>query len=233
MKLLSPKLYCAANCEDLTLALRSIKEQHPDAQIVATGVSLGGILLCRYLTQSGDKSVVDVAILISVCFDFLAGCESMERYGLNYALNQHLTRSLVNLVEQHKSVLQPLKQINYDEVLAANSLREFDQRFTIKMWGYESVEEYYLDSSNKGRMAQIRIPTLCINAADDMFAPLTALPVAEVRESPFVTMIVTQRGGHIGFMEGLLPVLPFYSERLIKQFLEALKRLKRMRKDLT
>lgn len=232
MKLLSPKLYCAANCDDLSLALQSIKQQYPESQIVATGVSLGGILLCRYLTQTGHNSVVDVAVLISVCFDFLAGCQSMEKYGLNYYLNQHLTRSLISLVEEHQYILEPLDQIDYNEVLSVKSLREFDEKLSIRMWGYESVEDYYRDASNRGKMCQIKVPTLCINAADDMFSPLHALPLEEVSESPYVTMVVTQRGGHIGFMEGLLPVLPFYSERLMKQFFQALVQLKRMRKDL-
>lgn len=115
MRLQTPKLYCASHPEDLIVALQQIKSKYPKAQIVATGVSLGGIVLSRYLIQSGEKSLVDVAMLISVCWDFAAGCESMERTGLNMALNQHLAKSLVQIVEENKEMLQPLQTINYNE----------------------------------------------------------------------------------------------------------------------
>lgn len=172
MKLLTPKLYCAANCEDLVVALQFIKKRYPKAQIVATGISLGGILLSRYLTESGEDSLVDAAVLISVCFDFLQGNDSMERTGLNMALNSHLAKSLVSIVVEQREVLEPLTNINYKEVVASKTLREFDERFTCKMWGYRSTREYYMDASNKGKLGRIKVPTLCITAADDMFAPV-------------------------------------------------------------
>lgn len=175
MKLLTPKLYCGANCEDLAIGLSKIREKYPKAQIVGTGVSLGGILLSRYLIEEGKNSVVDVAVLISVPWDLEAGCSNMEISGLNMALNVHLTRSLVSLVKEHEDLLKPLSQINYQEVISSRNLREFDQRFTIKMWGFKSVNDYYVDASNKGKLDSIRIPTLCINAADDMFCPVEGL----------------------------------------------------------
>ncbi|KPM11479.1 hypothetical protein QR98_0100500 [Sarcoptes scabiei] len=64
-------------------------------------------------------------------------------------------------------------------------------------------------------MSCIKIPTFCINAADDMFMPFEHLPLNEVQQSTHVAMLVTQRGGHIGFMDGILPNFKceFYSER--------------------
>lgn len=172
MKLLTPKLYCGANCEDLAIGLRAIRDKYPKAQIVATGVSLGGIILTRYLIEQGKNSSIDAAVLVSVPWDLQAGCSSMEISGLNMALNVHLTKSLVTLVKEHEELLKPLEQIKYDEVIGSRNLREFDERFTIKMWGFNSVIDYYNDASNKGKLDRIRIPTLCINAADDMFCPV-------------------------------------------------------------
>ncbi|CAG2120888.1 unnamed protein product, partial [Medioppia subpectinata] len=59
MKLLTPRFYCAANYEDLKLALEHIRRQNPDSKIVATGISLGGIVLGRYLIDYGDAALVD------------------------------------------------------------------------------------------------------------------------------------------------------------------------------
>lgn len=63
-------------------------------------------------------------------------------------------------------------------------------------------------------------------------ASITALPTKEVEESSHVAMILTQRGGHIGFMEGFLPYLPFYSERVSTQYLSALVNLENIHKEL-
>ena len=40
------------------------------------------------------------------------------------------------------------------------------------MWGFETVDDYYREASLKDRLHLIKKPTLCLNAADDMFQPL-------------------------------------------------------------
>lgn len=229
MRLKTPRLYCAVNYDDIEASLRHIKLTHPHSRIVAVGISLGGIVLCRYLAERGDQALVDAAMLVSVCFDFLAGCKSLETPGFNSALNLHLTKSLIKLVEENREVLEknPHKQYNIEEVLESKNLRQFDDRFTRLMWGYGSVEEYHRDASNTHRLNLIRKPTLCINAADDIFCPYSSLPLKQIEDNPKCAMLVTARGGHIGFMEGFLPYVPtFYLERVIIQYLGALKDLK-------
>lgn len=228
MKLKTPRLYCATNFDDFEASLKHIKLTHPNSRIVAVGISLGGIVLCRYLAERGHEALVDAAMLVSVCFDFLAGCKSLEEPGFNSTLNLHLTKSLIRLVEENREVLEKSDAgYNIDEVIESKNLRQFDDRFTCKMWKYESCEQYHLDASNKDRLHLIRKPTLCINAADDIFCPYPALPLKQIEENPKCAMLVTARGGHIGFMEGFLPYVPtFYLERVIIQYLGALKELK-------
>lgn len=226
MKLKTPRLYCATNYDDLEASLVHIKKTHPNSRLVAVGISLGGIVLCRYLAEKGERALVDAAMLVSVCFDFPAGCKSLEDYGFNSALNLHLTKSLTRLVEENREVLESSGVVDIDEVLASKNLRQFDDRFTHKMWRFNSVEEYHDDASNKNRLHLIRKPTLCINAADDIFCPYPALPLKQIASNPWCAMLVTARGGHIGFMEGLLPYVPtFYLERLIIQYLGSLKNI--------
>lgn len=224
MRLKTSRLYCATNYDDLEAGLLHIKLTHPNSKIVAVGISLGGIVLCRYLAERGEDALVDAAMLVSVCFDFEAGCRSLEEPGLNSALNLHLTKSLIKLVEENREVLEKSGNFNLDEIMASKNLKQFDDRFTHKMWKYESVDEYHRDASNAERLHLIRKPTLCINAADDIFCPYPFLPLTQIANNPKCAMIVTARGGHIGFMEGLLPYVPtFYLERVIIQYLGALK----------
>ncbi|KAG9508982.1 Phospholipase ABHD3 [Fragariocoptes setiger] len=224
-RLASPRLFCATNFDDVETVLKRLKRDHSKSRIVGIGISLGGIILCRYLATRGEKALVDAAMLVSVCFDFMEGCKSLEQPGLNSALNQHLTRTLIRVVQENKEVLAPYYDI--EQISNTKYLREFDSAFTRKMWGYEHVDDYHRDASNKDRLHLIRKPTLCVNAADDMFAPHSApyfaLPVEQIKNNPSMAMIITARGGHIGFMEGNIG-LPtnFFLERLLGQYLDAL-----------
>lgn len=227
MKLKTARLYNATNYDDFEACLKHIKFTHPNSKIIAVGISLGGIVLCRYLAERGEDALVDAAMLVSVCFDFIAGCNSLEEPGLNSALNLHLTKSLIRLVEENVEVLRENTDYNIDEILQSKNLRQFDDRFTCRMWKYNSVDDYHSDASNKDRIHKIRKPTLCINAADDIFCPYPALPLKQIESNPKCAMLVTARGGHIGFMEGFLPYVPtFYLERVIIQYLSALKDIK-------
>ena len=169
-RLLTPRLYCAANDDDLRTALRHIRRSNPNAKIVATGVSLGGIILARYLISSGSDALVDAAFLVSVCWDLMHGAASMEK-GLNYALNQHLTRALIGIVIENQHLFADIPEVDVERIRNCRDIREFDEAFTIRMFKFESVKEYYYECSHKGKLSCIKIPTLCINAADDMFAP--------------------------------------------------------------
>lgn len=168
--LLTPRLYCAADDEDLRTALIHIRRKNPNVKFIAIGISLGGIILGRYLIKSGSHALINAAFMVSVCWDIVEGIASMEK-GLNFALNQHLTKSLVNIIEANKEIFKSVPHIDIDAVRKCRNQREFDEKFTIRMFNFESVSHYYCESSHKGKMSCIKIPTFCINAADDMFMP--------------------------------------------------------------
>ena len=50
-----------------------------------------------------------------------------------------------------------------------------------------------------------------------------ALPYEAVEKSTMVTLVVTAYGGHIGFLEGILPTRQMLTDRVCKEFLLAMK----------
>jgi len=234
LQLKTPRLYCASNCEDAEFVLNHLKNNHPDSKLIAVGISLGGIVLGRYLALSGDKAVVDAAMLISVCYDFFAGCQSLETNRLNLALNKHLSRSLKTILNDQRPVLELNKKLDYEAIQRCKTLREFDEEFTCKMWNYDTVEDYYRDASLKDRLQLIKRPVLCLNAEDDMFQPIDSLPIEEFEKSPNLALLLTSRGGHIGGATGVCFLEPsnFFIERLVKEYLNSLKDLENIKESI-
>lgn len=65
---------------------------------------------------------------------------------------------------------------------------------------FPTVHDYYEWSSAVKSLAGIRVPFLSINAQDD---PIVAeVPVQEAGKNPFVAMVVTDQGGHLGWFVG-------------------------------
>jgi abhydrolase domain-containing protein 1/3 len=49
MELKTPRLYCAANCEDLSEVINHVHANYPQCKSIgATGISMGGLILGKY-----------------------------------------------------------------------------------------------------------------------------------------------------------------------------------------
>ena len=56
-------------------------------------------------------------------------------------------------------------------MLQCTRVRDFDDRFTAKQFGYPSWKEYYADMNLRGKVNKIQTPLLAVNAHDDPFSP--------------------------------------------------------------
>ncbi|XP_043276395.1 phospholipase ABHD3 isoform X2 [Venturia canescens] len=208
VSLKTPRTYCASNCEDLSEVVEHVRKLHPNVPLGATGISMGGLILGNYLAQQGKAAVnkLKASLIISVPWNVFEATKSIEKPYLNLMLNKHLAGNLCRNIETyHYSTESGLFDIDIRNVLKSRTVREFDANFTAKQFGYKDVEDYYSSATLHDKLHLIQVPLLCLNAADDPFQPLDAIPLKEISESKVVAAVVTCRGGHIGFLEGFWP----------------------------
>lgn len=224
VELKTPRLYCASNSEDLSEVVRHVKKVNPHVKIGATGISMGGLILGNYLANYCDeaKSALTAAKIISVPWDVNKGSDSIEQPYLNSMLGRHLAGSLCRTVRQYEILRNEEFDWDMDQVLQSKTIKEFDSHFTSKHFGYNDVHSYYAHATLHNKLHKIKVPLLCLSAADDPFQPLDAIPIKAAEKSSHVAILITARGGHIGFLEGWWPAnKDQYMGRLFSQFFAA------------
>ncbi|KAI5101593.1 phospholipase ABHD3, partial [Silurus meridionalis] len=219
-KLLTPRTYCAANTEDLEMVIEHVSKTYPSSPITAAGVSMGGMMLANYLGRKGHATCLRGVVVFSAGWDVFECTASLEKPLDRFLFNSYLTSCLQASVHRHRPVLE--RNYDIDHVMKAKTIREFDERFTSKMFGYPTNDDYYLDASPIHKLKSVQVPMLCLNAADDVFSPNHAIPVEAVKQNPNLALIITCHGGHIGFLEGFWPRRSTYMDRVFQQFVKAI-----------
>lgn len=104
-------------------------------------------------------------------------------------------------LRRHLDILAKGGKIDPDQVMAARTIREFDDACTRKMFNYTTVNNYYRDASSCRFIEHVKVPLLCMNALDDPIAAAECIPYDEIKINPNVVLATTDTGGHIGWFE--------------------------------
>jgi predicted alpha/beta-fold hydrolase len=171
----------------------------------AVGFSLGGNVLLKWLGEQGREAGVETAVAVSVPFN-LNDCALRLEQGLSKLYRNHLLKRLRRSYKRrfgHTS--SPLDV----DVSRLKTFRQFDHQVTAPLNGFTSVDHYYGESSSRQYLTGIRVPTLILHAMDDPFMWPSTVP-GENELSPEVTLELSPKGGHVGFVAGTLPWRPWY-----------------------
>ena len=105
------------------------------------------------------------------------------------------------------------------DVSRLNTFRLFDDQVTAALHGFAGVDDYYRRCSSRPFIASIRVPTLILHARNDPFMfPETVPEAAELPDN--VWLEVSEQGGHVGFIQGLIPGwADYWAEQRIAQWL--------------
>jgi hypothetical protein len=209
-----PRSYHSGQTGDLDFVVRYIQDRLPGMPLAIIGYSLGGNILLKWLGEQGDEAPVSSAVAISVPFDLNQAALRLEQ-GISRIYQHHLLKKLHNSVRR-KARFHPLPW-PAECIHELSTFRRFDNEITAPLNGFHDVNDYYTRASSKQYLKSIQVPTLLIQACDDPFLPVSALPKNSELGSA-VTLELSRCGGHVGFVSGNNPFDPQYwlEQRIIR-----------------
>ncbi|WP_455222036.1 hydrolase [Kaarinaea lacus] len=191
-----PVTFHAADTSELQQLVLTAKEENPDQPVAALGFSLGGSIILKWLAENNGNNLLAAAVTMSIPFDLSETADKINT-GFSRVYQQYLLRQLKTLAIR-KTALHPAP-LSTQEIQRIKTLRDYDNRMTAKINGFETVDNYYRIASCKQYLKNIRTPTLIIHAIDDPFVPVDSIPT----ENELATQVIlelSQRGGHVGFI---------------------------------
>ncbi len=212
------RFYHSGETGDLAHVVAELRARHPGVPVGAAGFSLGGNVLLKHLGERGHDAGIAAAVAVSVPYD-LAGCAARLSAGLaGRTYGSHFLRALKRKVRTKRGLLDGV--VDVEGVLATRTLRDYDDALTAPLHGFSGADDYYGRADVRRQLADIRVPTLLVQSRDDPFLPEGAIPEAAAAANPHLTAAFTDRGGHLGFVEGGLPWRRrFWAERTAAGFL--------------
>jgi len=196
-----PRRYHAGETNDIRFFVESLRTAGHEGPLMAAGFSLGGSVLLKYLGENGVSTPLHAAAAISVPFSLHDSSVALSNGFSNiyqYYLLKRMKKAIRRKFDQHTAAF------DWDRAMSARSFSEFDDAVTAPLHGFSGKDEYYDRCSSIGFLAEIRRPTLIINALDDPFMTPASIP-GEERLSEDVRIEVSSAGGHVGFVSGGLP----------------------------
>lgn len=209
VKITTPRLFCALWTEDVRGVIKFFKEKYPNRKIYLFGVSLGSIVMANYLAQEGENSNVTLAIALASIWDLRGSSYFLENgFISSLCYSTAMTFPLMMLLKSHANELlvNPIFKSQYTNQIIRKiwKLKKFDDIFTSKMFGFTCADDYYTQASPIYKVQKIKTPFVNISSLDD---PITgglqvgALPLDQAKYNPFMTMINTSLGGHVGYFK--------------------------------
>ncbi|RYU76771.1 alpha/beta fold hydrolase [Hymenobacter persicinus] len=211
--------YHLGDTDDLDFVVRHALGTGPYQHVYLTGFSAGGNVTLKYLGEKPERVPAQVkrAAVFSVPTDLKSSSYQISKPENRIYLYRFL-KSLRAKMRQKAELLPG--QVDVADLDQLSDFPQFDNRFTAPMHGFKSADDYYEHSSSGRYLANIRIPTLLVNAENDPFLAPSCFPRDLAAESRFVFLETPPEGGHVGFAEGT-PDGEYYSERRAVEFLTA------------
>lgn len=192
--------YHSGATDDLDWVIQHILQKNPTTEISLIGFSLGGNLTLKYIGEQKNSlpSAVRSACCFSVPCDLASSARKLEQPS-NRIYMQRFMRLLRPKVRE--KIQRFPDQLTDHGLQQMQTFAEFDDAYTAPIHGFRDANHYWRESSCTQYLADIQIPTLLINAADDPFLSPSCFPTQEAQKSKHLHLEIPPHGGHVGFVQ--------------------------------
>lgn len=199
---LTPRAYHSGETEDPLFFLDWLEVKYPNVPKVAIGFSLGANMLLKLLGENPQQKHLQAAVAVSAPLK-LWECSSSINQGLSRFYQSYLMKSMTrNLVTKMATIdYRQLLKIDLSQANNLKTFREFDEHVTAPLHGFKDADDYYQQCSASQFLNRIITPTLVLHAKDDPFMNPSVVPLAQ-ELAPAVRVEISDKGGHVGFMQG-------------------------------
>jgi predicted alpha/beta-fold hydrolase len=186
-------LYHAGLTSDLLAVLRDFRGMGR-APAFLVGFSLGANVVLKLAGEMGEsaREYVRGVCGVSAPLD-LAACARRIAERDNRLYEARFVRAM-------RKRLCATGRYRMDQFAGLRSVLELDDRFTAPSFGFGDAANYYRTQSAIGYLGGLRVPALLIQAKDDTFVPFAIYQSAAVRSNPWIQLVATEFGGHLGFI---------------------------------
>ena len=193
---LARKPYHCGVSDDTRFVLNWIKERYPDSPVTQIGFSLGANVTLKMAGEDGSRPSgnLDSVVALSSPLDISLATERFSRPE-NRIFQQHFLSHLRKDLALMQKLFPEVPKVEFPKDM---TIRQFDEIHTAPINGFKNVNDYYRKCSSINYIPEIKIPALILSSLDD---PMTdARVLYDVPHSNNVDILLTQNGGHNGFL---------------------------------
>ncbi len=206
------RFYHSGETGDLSAVVRHAAQSY--RRVAVIGFSLGGNVTLKYLGEAAPHPAVCAGVAVSAPVDLAASARELDERRHNRLYLRIFLRSLIRKIE--------LKARRFPEALevagirSIRTFREFDDRYTAPLHGFQDAAEYWARSSSRQFLPAIGIPTLLLNARNDPMLGPECFPFAEAEASAHLHFEAPASGGHVGFIDFRRGLQPWWERRVLE-----------------
>jgi uncharacterized protein len=211
---LASQPYHGGRSDDARAALEALQTLCLGSPVTIVGFSLSGNIVLKLIGESPHSVPINVEKAVAVCPAIDLGLCARSLVGpWQRFYERYFVRSLCRQIKVNRRLRPDVPALSAKRRL--KTLIEFDDAYTGPVCGFGTADSYYSTSSARPHLANIRLPTLILTAADDPLIPIAAFDALELPDT--VLLHRTEYGGHLGYVgrAGVDPDLRWMDWRIV------------------
>ena len=213
-----PRSYHSGESGDALEWIKYVTSNFPNSKIFTIGYSLGGNMMLKLLGELGKESPITAAVSVSAPMQLDICANKMDK-GFSKFYQHILLKDLNTALKKKYDKFDMYSHLNIKktEIKNLKTFWEFDGAYTAPIHGFDSAQDYYTKCSSKQFLKDIKTSTLIVHSSDDPFMTTEILPTKD-EVSKYVTLEVSQHGGHVGFVGGTFFKPDYWLEKKIVNY---------------